>query len=59
MDVPFVIAYIALEEQDDVWLMSNIVGCRPEDVAIGQLVEVLFEQHGDVWLPLFRPRGTT
>lgn len=55
MHVPFVIAYVAIDEQPDVWLMTNIVGCAPEQVAIGQRVEVCFEQHEDVWLPLFRP----
>jgi uncharacterized OB-fold protein len=56
MAVPFVIAYVALEEQADVWLMTNIVGCEPGEVAIDQPVRVVFEQQGDVWLPLFRPR---
>lgn len=56
MEVPFAIAYVALEEQEDIWLMTNIVGCKPDEVAIGQEVEVCFERNDDVWVPLFRPR---
>lgn len=55
MQVPFVIAYVAIDEQPDVWLMTNIVGCASEAVAIGQRVRVVFEQQEDVWIPLFRP----
>ncbi|MDO9090409.1 MAG: OB-fold domain-containing protein [Burkholderiaceae bacterium] len=59
MAVPFVVAYVALDEQPDVWLMSNIIGCEPEEVFIGQPVEVCFEQQEDVWIPLFRPRSAS
>jgi hypothetical protein len=31
----------------------------PEDVHIGQKVAVRFEQHDDVWIPLFDPTGET
>ncbi len=54
---PYVIANVALEEDADVRLTTNIVGCEPADVHIDQDVEVTFEQHGDVWLPLFTPTG--
>ncbi len=40
-------------------LTTNIVGCDPDDVHIGQEVSVRFEQHDDVWLPLFEPTGET
>lgn len=53
MVVPFAAAFIAIEEQEDVWLLSNIVGCQKEDVAIGAAVKVLFEQQEEVWIPLF------
>ena len=59
MAVPFVIAYVSIVEQDDIWLMTNIVGCAPEDVAIGQLVGVSFEQREDVWIPQFTPLEET
>ena len=40
-------------------LTTNIVGCDPDDVHIGQEVAVRFEEHEDVWLPVFEPTGTT
>jgi uncharacterized protein len=56
-DPPYVVAIVEIEEQPSVRLMTNIVGCAPEDVSIGMPVEVTFEHHDDVWIPLFRPRG--
>ena len=38
-------------------LTTNVIGCDPDDVHIGQEVMVRFEQHDDVWLPLFEPTG--
>ena len=48
-----------LAEDPTVHLTTNIVGCDPDDVHIGQDVVVRFEQHDDVWLPLFEPTGAT
>ncbi len=56
---PYVIAVVALAESVDVRLTTNIVSCDPGDVHIGQEVTVRFEQHDDVWLPLFEPTGAT
>ena len=56
---PYVIANVALAEDPSVHLTTNIVGCDPDDVHIGQEVAVRFEQHEDVWLPLFEPTGAT
>jgi uncharacterized OB-fold protein len=56
---PYVIANVALAEDRAVHLTTNLVGCDPEDVRIGQEVTVRFEQHEDVWLPLFEPTGAT
>lgn len=55
LEVPYVVAIVDLEEQEGLRLTTNIVGCPVEDVAVGMAVEVTFEQHDDVWLPLFRP----
>ena len=52
-DVPFVIARIALDGAPGVILTSNIVGGPVEAVGIGDRVRVVFEQHEDVWIPLF------
>ena len=54
-DPPYVIAIVALAEQDGLRLTTNIVGCEPTDVRIGMEVQVRFEQYDDVWLPLFEP----
>jgi uncharacterized OB-fold protein len=53
MEVPFVIARVAIDGAPGVYLTTNIVGCPPESVDIGDKVRVKFEQHADVWLPLF------
>ncbi len=52
---PYVIAVVALEEDDGVRLTTNIVSCAPDDVRIGMPVRVAFEKAGDVYLPLFEP----
>lgn len=54
---PYVIAIVELEEQADVRLTTNVIGCSPAAVATGMPVEVVFEAWDDVWIPLFRPRG--
>lgn len=56
-DPPYVIAIVALEEDPAVRLTTNITGCPPEAVHVGQAVAVRFEEHDGVWLPLFEPTG--
>jgi acetyl-CoA acetyltransferase/uncharacterized OB-fold protein len=56
-DPPYVVANVALAEDPSVHLTTNIVGCEPNDVRIGQEVAVRFEQREDVWVPLFEPTG--
>lgn len=51
----YVIALVTLAEQDDLRLTTNLVGVEPGDVRIGMPVEVVFEDHDPVYLPLFRP----
>jgi uncharacterized OB-fold protein len=53
LDVPYVIARVAIDGAPGVYLTTNIVGCPPESVDIGDKVRVRFEQHAEVWLPLF------
>jgi uncharacterized protein len=53
--VPIVIAIVELPEREGLRLTTNIVGCGPEDVRIGLPVEVRFEQHGEIWVPVFVP----
>jgi uncharacterized OB-fold protein len=51
----YVIGVVAIDEQPDVRLTTNIVDVDPADVRIGMPVEVVFEDHHPVYLPLFRP----
>jgi hypothetical protein len=55
VEVPYVIALVEIDEQPSVRLMTNIVGCAPEDVRVGMRVRVKFVQYDDVYLPLFEP----
>src|SRR5262249_1038611 len=53
-DVPYVVALVTLEEGPQ--MMTNIVGCRPEEVTVGMPVEVIFEDWSDtISIPKFRP----
>jgi len=53
--LPYVIAIVELVEQDDLRLITNIVNVDPEQLKIGVAVRVIFEQHGEVYVPLFEP----
>jgi uncharacterized OB-fold protein len=52
---PWSIAIVAFPEQEGLRLTTNVVGCPPEDVHIGMAVQVAFEQHDDVFFPVFEP----
>jgi uncharacterized OB-fold protein len=53
-DVPYTVALIQLAEGPT--MMSNVVHCDPEKVAVGMAVTVLFEDWTDeVSMPKFRP----
>ena len=54
---PYVVAWVSIVEQPDVRLTTNLVGLEPDELRVGMPVEVLFEEHEDVYLPLFRPAG--
>ena len=56
--VPYVCAFIELEEQPLLIMITNIVQAAPEDVRIGMPVQVTFEPLTDaITLPQFRPAG--
>ena len=55
LDAPYVVAQVAIVEDPRVRLTTNIVDCDPDELEICQLVEVTFEHHDDIYLPLFRP----
>jgi uncharacterized protein len=50
---PYVIAVIGLDEQPDLRITSNVVGCGVDDVAIGDRVKVTFLHRHERWYPLF------
>ncbi len=55
LPVPYVFAAVALAEQEELYVLTNIIGCTPESVSIGMKLRVCFEPHGDVYLPMFQP----
>lgn len=57
-EVPFAIAVVELEEGPR--MMSNIVGVpqTPEHLVLDMELEVVFDKHGDVSLPKFKPAGS-
>jgi uncharacterized OB-fold protein len=55
-DCPYAVALIELAEGPR--MMSNVIGCAPDEVAIGMPVEVVFDRVTDeIALPKFRPAG--
>jgi uncharacterized protein len=52
---PNLIAIVVLDEQDDLRVVTNIVGATVEDLSIGMPVQVLFENHGEIFYPVFEP----
>lgn len=53
LDVPYVIARVAIDGAPGVFLTTNIVGCNVDEVEIGARVRVTFEQQGEIYYPLF------
>ncbi|MFH1490761.1 MAG: Zn-ribbon domain-containing OB-fold protein [Pseudomonadota bacterium] len=52
-EVPYVVALVELEEGPR--MITNIIGCRPEEVRCGMPVEVAWEDiEGGISLPKFR-----
>ena len=52
---PYVVAEVAIVEDPRVRLTTNIIDCDPDELELGQPVEVTFQSIADVWLPLFKP----
>ena len=50
---PYVLAYVDLQEGPR--LLTNIVGCAPDEVRIGMPVSVEFIETGEFAVPRFRP----
>jgi uncharacterized OB-fold protein len=55
--LPFVIAVIALEDAGGVRMISNVVGARLEELAVGLPVELVWEDmSAELAIPRFRAR---
>jgi uncharacterized OB-fold protein len=52
---PNLIAIVVLEEQDDLRVATNLIGCEESAVRAGMEVAVAFEDHGEVFYPVFEP----
>ena len=53
--LPYVLAIVELVEQENLRFTTNIVDCVPESVEIGMPVRVAFEDHGEIFVPVFEP----
>jgi uncharacterized protein len=54
LEVPLVIALVALDEAPGVYVTTNIVGSPVDAVQAGDRVAVTFEQQGELHFPLFK-----
>jgi len=53
-EVPYIIAIVELEE--GVRMTTNIIDCKPEELHVGMLVEVVFDDvTEEITLPKFKP----
>ena len=52
---PYVVATVALVEQEGLHITTSIIDCALDALEIGMPVRVTFEPAGDAWIPLFRP----
>ena len=55
---PYVVALVELDEQVDLRIPTNIVNYDAATLQCGMPVRVLFEQNGDVFVPIFEPAPT-
>lgn len=55
VEPPNLIALVVLDEQDDLRVATNLVDVDAEDVRSGMPVSVQFEDHGEVFYPVFAP----
>jgi uncharacterized OB-fold protein len=58
MEVPYVVAVVAVDDAPGVQLTTRLVEVAPDAVSIGLPVVVAFLQVDDIWLPLFRPAAS-
>jgi uncharacterized OB-fold protein len=57
---PHIVALVEFDKIFDIYFVSNLVDCQPEDVYIGMPLEVVFQKVNDrLTMPLFKPLGRT
>lgn len=55
-DVPYAVVVVTPDEQDDIHIAGNIVGCAAQDIRVDMPVEVVFDEvTAEVTLPKWRP----
>jgi uncharacterized OB-fold protein len=53
---PYIMALVEFEEAPELYLTTDLVECRPEDIHIGMPLEVVFQRVNDrLTMPLFKP----
>ena len=52
---PYIVASVELVEQSGLRFTSNVIECPFDEIRCDLEVEVVFANHGEVYLPLFRP----
>jgi acetyl-CoA acetyltransferase/uncharacterized OB-fold protein len=55
IEVPYVLAEVALDEDPRVRISARVVECPPETAVIGLRVAVRFTHREEIWLPEFAP----
>jgi uncharacterized protein len=53
--VPYAVALVELDERGPVRLVSNMAEVPVDEVVPGMKVAVHFEQHDEIFIPLFKP----
>ncbi len=53
---PYAIAIVELVEQTGLRFTTNLVHCDLDAITIGMAVRVIFEPHGEIFVPVFEPR---
>ena len=53
LEVPFLIARVAIDGAPGVYLTTNIINCPVDALEFGDKVRVVFEQQGEIHYPLF------
>jgi uncharacterized OB-fold protein len=53
---PHIVALVEFDDAPDLYLVTNLVDCQPEEVYIGMPLEVVFQRVNDkLTMPLFKP----